>query len=222
MRDNKLALTLLTVLCTDVCFDITRSDHDIDAAGNLEEGETQLDEPQPYEPSNGPEDPKEQPHNNFSASDSRDDASTHIPESPPSLEPNLEMRKKRKRRDSSLIKDIVPKADFEPTDHDIGQPPLPKTGSKRKFTVNHDEDPITSHQDDGSDDFHFTRVTEQQPRRPAISTSSGAERPPSQSRLKESNIQPRKKDTAKSIRRALEPSMSCSFFYFFIRMYTGH
>jgi hypothetical protein len=134
-----------------------------------------------------------------------DDDFPHAPDSPPSLE----MRKRRKRRDSALLKDIIPNADSAEASEGCmaSSPEAPKAGRKRKFSVSHDEEPTSPHQNYQSDDFQFTRVTGQL-EQPANEQSQGAENLVFQPIPKDPEILPGKKSTAKGARRALEPSTS--------------
>jgi hypothetical protein len=117
------------------------------------------------------------------------------------------MRKRRKRRDSALLKDIIPKADgAEASDACMASSPeAPKAGRKRKFSVSHDEEPASPQQNYQSDDFQFTRVTGQF-KPPANDESQGAENLVFHPIPKDPEILPAKKSTAKGARRALEPS----------------
>ena len=138
--------------------------------------------------------------NIFSANEQDHEDAAHIPESPPALE----MRKRRKRRDSSLLKDIIPEPDIDPV-HDIDMSPhLPKTGSKRKLSAREDEERVSL--DCGSDDFQFTRVTER-PTRVLRDTDFGDENASLEPKPKKVD-QPPKKEKTKSVRRVLGPSKS--------------
>ncbi|KAI1961010.1 hypothetical protein LOZ58_003496 [Ophidiomyces ophidiicola] len=76
---------------------------------------------------------------------------------PPAKSPTLETR--RRRRDSSLLKNIIPNVDAIPGNNDLDFNPQPsKTGSKRKFTLQ-ENDLVTKATTEEPDDFQYNRLT---------------------------------------------------------------
>lgn len=130
--------------------------------------------------------------------DDNDTESVHIPDSPPSLD----MRKRRRRRDSSLLRDIIPESDDPLQDNPGPSPHVPKIGFKRKFNASEEEEHVAP--DCGSDDFQFTRVTGR-PNRRLRDTGLGNENLPPEISLKKSS-QTIRKEKPKTVRRVLGPS----------------
>ena len=139
--------------------------------------------------------------NIFSVCEPDENDSAHTPGSPPALE----MRKRRKRRDSSLLNDIMPEADIEPTHGSLAiSPRIPKTGSKRKFNASEDGEHVST--DCGSDDFQFTRVTER-PARVLRESDFEDENAALESNPKKVDSPP-KREKPRTVRRVLGPSKS--------------
>ncbi|KAL1953215.1 hypothetical protein VTO42DRAFT_3381 [Malbranchea cinnamomea] len=144
----------------------------------------------------------------FSASSPATSASTpcetddisamYMPENPS----NLEMRKRRKRRDSSLLKDIIPKSDLDTAEEKNSiSPHTPKAGSKRKFSAREEDNHVSL--DYESDDFHFVRVAERSTQVPQNLNLADDNVPPQPTPKKQT--QPLQKDKTKTLRRVLGP-----------------